>query len=788
MANYINFEIIGKNNVVLTSISSIFFKPNIDNQRKNLSNLGLACEISISNDSKKLLTCFVRVRVNSDELIISNTFNPDKSFTYPILRPANISVEDKSMQYFSAASDKNKENILVCYSSPLEIIECFIYNINENIFINKNYRIVPCSPNSGTIQTYYFPKNDQFIASCISNHKDYSLLIINGDFSYATLSQNNLGGGCYGAYSFSVIPSTSDGEYSILIQSNCDSGNFIRQYTITENEENCIKYFEEPIDLSLTTDIMLSAIITEETFVETVDNECSLQSCSECSNESLELNKCITCNIEKNYYPIKSEFISQKNGIIEYISCYNEDERPSNYFLNKDYYEECFEYCDKLINCTALIYIDFNIFENNNHYNFFDYIFQNCNNSAIAYFKDRTTLSKINEQFNLENSKYFDIDDKKLYILNCSGDENNELCYESFSSNNNYFLCFQIEDEISENGSLTTNKFYEDIYSFYIFFENNENSTDDNVEMLKKELANGNLDKLIENIIKKGKKKIIYKDGKVIYELSSTDIKNHDDNISSINLGICESKLKYSNDINITDPLLILKVDIYGEGMLIPVIEYEIYNIETKAKLNLNICKNDKIDVSIPVNINENNLYKHNISDDYYNDICYVDDSKIDIILNDRRNEYYINNMSVCEKDCIFKEYEPYTKKVLCECFIKIDFPLISEISINKDKFINDITNISNIINLDIIKCYKIVFTKKGLIKNIGNYILISIIIINMMLLLLFTKKGFKEIKNKVEYIIKNNQRKKKNNNPIRIKNKKKQKKGKKEYMIYFLF
>ena len=203
--------------------------------------------------------------------------------------------------------------------------------------------------------------------------------------------------------------------------------------------------------------------------------------------------------------------------------------------------------------------------------------------------------------------------------------------------------------------------------------------------------------------------------------------------------------------------------------MLIPIIEYEIYNFETKQKLNLSICKNDKVDISIPVKIDETELYKHNISDDYYNDVCYIIDSKIDIIINDRRNEYYINNMSVCEKDCIFKDYNFNTKKVLCECFIKINFPLLSTISFNKDKFINDFKNISNIINLDIIKCYKIVFTKKGLIKNIGNYILIFIIIINIILFVLFKKNGFKEVKNQIDII-------KKNNEEIKNKNNKKQK------------
>ena len=545
-------------------------------------------------------------------------------------------------------------------------------------------------------------------------------------------------------------------------------------------KENCIEYREEPIDLSSSTEFISTSIkeifstteptilmITDDISVEEED-KCTLQKCSKCDNESINQNKCISCNNKENYYSIKSEFISQKNRIFEYIDCYNEYTKPNNYCLNKDYYEKCFESCYILYNCSSRIFLDFNNFKNNNNDNNTDYIFQNCNDNLLYNIDNKTNISNINEKFNIGNNSCLEIAEKKVCIINCSDDnEINKRCYESlpyetYNSSLNIFLCIK-----------NPYKIYEDIDSFYSFLQNNENSKDNLFESIRNELINGNLNLLIDNIIKKDKKNIIYKDDNLIYELSSTDIKNHDNNISSINLGICENKLKIENDININVPLLILKIDINEKGMLIPIIEYEIYDFETKKKLNLNICKNDKVDISIPVNINENNLFKYNISNDYYNDICYIDDSKVDIILNDRRNEYYINNMSVCEKDCFFKDYNFNTKKVLCECFIKLNFPLISKIGYNKDKLINDFMNISSIINLDIIKCYKSLFTKKGLIKNIGNYILVSIIIISMILFLLFKIKGFKELKNQIDNIIKNK---------VRIT--KKKKKGKRSIKI----
>ena len=102
--------------------------------------------------------------------------------------------------------------------------------------------------------------------------------------------------------------------------------------------------------------------------------------------------------------------------------------------------------------------------------------------------------------------------------------------------------------------------------------------------------------------------------------------------------------------------------------------------------------------------------------------------NKTDIIIKDRRNEYINNNMSLCENNCEYTKYDYNNKKVSCECFVKIKCPLISEIEINKDKLLNNFIDIKKILNLNVIKCYKDVFNKEGLIYNIGFYIM-SIII-----------------------------------------------------------
>ena len=145
--------------------------------------------------------------------------------------------------------------------------------------------------------------------------------------------------------------------------------------------------------------------------------------------------------------------------------------------------------------------------------------------------------------------------------------------------------------------------------------------------------------------------------------------------------------------------------------------------------------------------------------------------------------------MSLCENNCKYTKYDLNTKKVICECFIKINFPLISEIEINKDKLLTNFVNFKNSININVIKCYKQLFDIEGLKNNIGNYTIGSIIIITLILSILFKIKGYNIIKNRIYEIIKNiNDANRIKNNPPKIKNIKKKKNSKKLNDINYLF
>ena len=94
--------------------------------------------------------------------------------------------------------------------------------------------------------------------------------------------------------------------------------------------------------------------------------------------------------------------------------------------------------------------------------------------------------------------------------------------------------------------------------------------------------------------------------------------------------------------------------------MFIPIICYEIYHPRTKSKLNLSYCEKSSINYNIPVSINEDNLFKYEPNSDYYSDECYIytTENGTDILLNDRKEEFIDNNMSLCENLCEYTGYD----------------------------------------------------------------------------------------------------------------------------------
>ena len=186
--------------------------------------------------------------------------------------------------------------------------------------------------------------------------------------------------------------------------------------------------------------------------------------------------------------------------------------------------------------------------------------------------------------------------------------------------------------------------------------------------------------------------------------------------------------------------------------MKIPKVDYDIYypfnNDNNLTKLDLNLCKGTKIEISLPVKINDN-IDKYNPKSGYYNDICYktTSDSGTDISLKDRRNEFVENNMTLCEENCNLIGYNNINEKVKCSCEIKINISPNYDYKFNKKEFFKSFTDIKNIANISIIKCYKIVLTIKNLTNNYGFYIIGSIMFLYLITFIIYRFISYKKLK-----------------------------------------
>ena len=272
-----------------------------------------------------------------------------------------------------------------------------------------------------------------------------------------------------------------------------------------------------------------------------------------------------------------------------------------------------------------------------------------------------------------------------------------------------------------------------------------------NINNIKRAIEDHSIDFLLDNITYNGND-IVIEEKNMKYHILSSWNQNNNENISSIDLGNCENILKEKYNITPDIPLVIFKLDMDIEGYQAPIVEYEIYNPITKEQLILKHCKNEQIKVSIPVSIDENEIYKYNPNSEFYNDICstYTTSYKTDITLKDRNKEFLNKNMTLCESDCFYSSYNKILKKVECNCAVKYRIKNVYEIQIDKEKLIARL-NIKNLINIKVLKCYKKLFTKNGFLYNIGSYIFLSIILIYIVCLVYLILKDYSLLKSEIK-------------------------------------
>ena len=467
--------------------------------------------------------------------------------------------------------------------------------------------------------------------------------------------------------------------------------------------------------------------------------ECELNNCLSCSNLILGENKRICTTCPEHFYPLENS--PQYHGS-DYFECYK---NPVGYYLDTHafVYKKCFDTCES---CEIIgNHTTHNCLTCNNNFpveiNYNNYI--NCyEECTYFYYFDNEYHCTINSSCPNEYPKL--LPDKKECIK-----DNNIIIKDALE---------KIKKEEKKEGEKEEIKYYDKILeTIEDIFTSNDFDTFD-------------IDKGEDQVIEAEKIKI-----------TLTSTQNQKDNINKkmtiIDLGECETRLKKHYNISNNETLYMEKIDVKQEGMKIPKIEYNVYSKlsgNKLEKLNLSICGDNKIFLSIPIIITES-LDKLNASSEYYKNLCSKSKSEsgTDILLKDRQKEFVEGNKTICQEKCDFSEYNYDNQKANCSCQVKEASNTYANMNIDKAKLYENFADDSNkksISNLGITSC-DILSSTENIKSNTGFYLLLIILAIFIIIFIIFCSKGYDLLERKMDEVInkkfKNKSKNKINNNNI---------------------
>ena len=260
-------------------------------------------------------------------------------------------------------------------------------------------------------------------------------------------------------------------------------------------------------------------------------------------------------------------------------------------------------------------------------------------------------------------------------------------------------------------------------------------------------------------------RKIIKDNGTFIYKNN-----NYNNNISSIN--------NHKRNVNIRNNNITKHPTNH--------IEYLIFNGKNGFLLNTSYCNDLNVKISHPI-VDENGIdlniskklyeeYKIDVykaNDSFFNDFCmnYTSDKNTDLTLSQRRKIFY-QNVSFCDSNCTYIQVNYTSNTAICACEVK-DGIMNDALLGGGDEHHNDRSfnsdDLISIVNYRVFQCYKQVFNLDRLIRNVGNYTSIIIIIFYTICIIHFCKNRkrnvmsyFQKIKLKM---VENKKKEEKNSN-----------------------
>ena len=247
---------------------------------------------------------------------------------------------------------------------------------------------------------------------------------------------------------------------------------------------------------------------------------------------------------------------------------------------------------------------------------------------------------------------------------------------------------------------------------------------------------------------------------------------NNPPDISSIDLLDCEPKLREQEQLEDNEDFIILKIDAKNAELSTTYVQFEIYNPNTLAKVDLTICKDIPITIYAPVklsnatielmsDIEDAGYNAFDIKDPFYNDICtpYTAQNGADMVLSIRKNEIYDKNKDIyfCQSGCTFENFNLQNSQAQCNCKIQQENMItdLSQLNFDKTEFIDSFYKTLYNSNFRVLKCVKLIFSLKGLKTNYGSYLMSLCLGLCIALIIIHLLTGQKKIMEIINNVLK---------------------------------
>ena len=230
---------------------------------------------------------------------------------------------------------------------------------------------------------------------------------------------------------------------------------------------------------------------------------------------------------------------------------------------------------------------------------------------------------------------------------------------------------------------------------------------------------------------------------------------------SGLDLSECEKLLKKKYNLPAEEDLIIIKADlpvllkeanISYEELFGNNPNYQVFSVSLGAFLPLSVCSEDEGEGGYTTVYNPFQTFQletfqskigvvvsngydiFNANSPFYNDVCtpFTNENGNDVLLDARRQDYYDENINLCDRGCAFIGYNTQSKTYICKCNVQ------STPGEDTGEFKGEIVErvmpenfkdlISRRSNIAVFKCASQVFSAKGQKGNYGSYILLAAI------------------------------------------------------------